>query len=123
MVDERFEVSHAGPVTVVSIALPVSMDSAVFDRLNDQLDNVFGAAGGPDARFVLDLSGVAYMGSSALGLLVNVRQRVRQSGGQLVLCGLSPRMLEVFRTCCMEKLFRIVRTRSEAVAALKGSAA
>jgi anti-anti-sigma regulatory factor len=47
--------------------------------------------------------------------MVNVRQRVKEARGRLVLCGLSPRLLQIFKTCCMERLFKIVRSRDEAI--------
>jgi len=46
---------------------------------------------------------------------VNLRHRTKKAGGKLVLCGLAPRLIEIFRTCCMERLFTITRTRPEAV--------
>jgi len=113
MGQEFFELAQAGPAQVVSLRLPQAMDSSQFDRLNDELLTLLGAQ--PQGQWVLDLSGVSYMGSSALGLMVNVRQRVKQAGGQLVLCGLSPRLLQVFKTCCMERLFRIAKTREQAL--------
>ena len=67
------------------------------------------------AAWVLDLSALAYVGSSVLGLMVNVRQRVKQAGGQLVLCGLSDQLLQIFHTCSLERLFVISRSMQEAV--------
>lgn len=116
MSDEFFHVAEAGPVHVVSLYLPQSMDSKEFDRLNEQMLGIFGAR--PEGRWVLDLSGLYYMGSSALGLMVNIRQRILQAGGRLVLSGLSPRLLQIFKTCCMERLFVIARSTGEALRAL-----
>ena len=113
MADDFFQVSQVGSASVVSLTLPETTDSNEFDRLNEDILVVF--ADRPGGNWVLDVTGLDYMGSSALGLLVNIRQRVIQSGGQLVLCGLSPQLLRVFRTCCMERLFRISKTRAEAV--------
>jgi anti-anti-sigma regulatory factor len=48
-------------------------------------------------------------------LLVNLRQRIKAGGGQLELSSLSPQLVEVFRTCCLERLFTIRRTRAEAL--------
>ena len=41
---------------------------------------------------MLDLTDVVYMGSSVLGLMVNVRQTIKSAGGKLVLCGMSERL-------------------------------
>jgi stage II sporulation protein AA (anti-sigma F factor antagonist) len=116
MSDDYFHVSQVGGVQIVALKLPESTDSNEFDRINEQLLDVFG--GGPRGRWVVDLSGLHYMGSSALGLMVNIRQRILQSGGDLVLCGLSPQLLRIFRTCCMERLFRISKTQADALRAI-----
>lgn len=118
MGQEFFELTQKESASIVSLRLPEAMDSSQFDRLNDEMLTLFGSQ--PQGRWVLDLSGVSYMGSSALGLMVNIRQRVKQAGGQLVLCGLSPRLLQVFKTCCMERLFRVARTLDQALWYLGG---
>jgi anti-anti-sigma factor len=113
MPDDFFIVSLEGPVQVVALSLPTTLDSSEFDRLNEEMLTLFGNH--PEGRWVLDLSGLSYMGSSALGLMVNIRQRIKQAGGRLVLCGLSPRLVQIFRTCCMERLFTIAKNRAEAL--------
>ena len=55
-----------------------------------------------------------------LGLMVNMRQHVVQGSGKLVLCCLSPRLMEVFRACSLERLFTITKSRAEALNALGG---
>jgi len=111
---ELFHLSRSDSVNVVELTLPHALDIQEFDRLNDAMLEVVRAE--PDGHWVLDLSRLSYMGSAALGLLVNLRQQIKQSGGRLVLCGLSAELMHIFRTCCMEKLFRIVKSRKEAVA-------
>ena len=103
-------------VRVVELSLPQQLDSDEFDRLNESLLAEFGKR--PAGRWVLDLTGLSYMGSSALGLKVNLRQRVRDGGGRLALCGMSPRLLQVFRTCSLERLFVIKSERADAVRAV-----
>ena len=94
---------------MIELLLPDSIDPLEFDRLNDAILAVLD--GGADKGWVLDLSHVTYMGSAMLGLMVNLRHRVKKAGGKLALCGLSQRLHEIFRTCCMERLFIIARTR------------
>lgn len=57
------------------------------------------------------------MGSAMLGLLVNVRQRVKAARGKLVLCGLSPQLASIFQACCMDRLFTTARDRARALIA------
>ena len=107
--------TKAGTVNIIDLTLPHTLDIEEFDRLNEAILGLIRAE--PEGQWVLDLSQLSYMGSAALGLLVNLRQQIKQSGGRLVLCGLSPQLLHVFKTCCMERLFRIVKSRKDAIAA------
>jgi stage II sporulation protein AA (anti-sigma F factor antagonist) len=117
MVDAYFQISSTDAAQVISLRLPTAIDSNDFDRLNEELLAAFDTR--RDGAWVLDVSGVTYMGSSVLGLLVNIRQRALQSGGQLILCGLSPALLRIFRTCCMERLFHITRNQADALRMLR----
>ena len=120
--DELLKVSTLGPIRLVELFLPNDLDSSEFDRLNDGLVDVFTPAEGEDqqgARWIIDLTHVAYLGSAGLGLLVNIRQRVKSANGQLALCQMNPRLHQIFRTCSLERLFTITRTREDAVRALR----
>ena len=113
MSDSLFMVVQEGTVNILELRIPAHLDSGEFDRLNDA---VLGAlAARADGRWVLDLTSLTYAGSSLLGLMVNARQRVLEAGGRLALCGLSPRLMRIFTTCCLERLFDIRTTRAEAI--------
>ena len=113
MVTDLFHLTEDGSIRILELSLPMSIDSAEFDRLNESVLELLGRE--PGAGWVLDLTKVAYMGSAVLGLMVNIRQAVMKAQGKLVLCGLSDRLLRIFETCCMERLFRIVPQRAEAI--------
>ena len=120
MASDLFTISKDGPVNVVVLTLAEVPDNSDLDRLNESLlGTLSGPSGSAGGSWVIDLSNLSYAGSAVLGLLVNFRQRVRQAGGRLVLCGLSPRLLQIFRTCSLERLFRITVTRPDAVSAAK----
>ena len=110
-----YRLSKVGTVNVIDLTLPHALDIEEFDRLNEAVLELI--RGEPEGQWVLDLSQLSYMGSAALGLLVNLRQQIKQSGGRLVLCGMSPQLVHIFKTCCMERLFKIVKSRADAVAA------
>ncbi|HWB53970.1 MAG TPA: STAS domain-containing protein [Tepidisphaeraceae bacterium] len=112
-----YRIGEVGDVRVVELFLRESLDEMEFDQLNEaMLSSVDTQANG---SWVLDLTGSSYMGSAVLGLLVNVRQRIKQGHGGLVLCGLSSRLEEIFQACCMERLFLIVKSREDAVEMIK----
>ena len=108
-----YRIHNERSASVLELDLPDQIDTAEFDRLNESLLGEL--EGKPAGNWIIDLSHVNYMGSAMLGLIVNLRQQIKNIQGQLVLCGLSPRLLGIFRTCCMERLFTIVRTREEAL--------
>jgi anti-anti-sigma factor len=116
MSNDYFQISQNGSTRVVALRIPPSVDSRDFDMLNDELLLALDVQ--PGGAWIIDVSGVTYMGSSALGLMVNIRQRVLKSRGKLVLCGLSPQLLRIFHTCCMERLFHITKNQAEALEAI-----
>ena len=116
MASDFFRIVQDPAVTVIELFIPEQLDSSEFDRINEGLLAAF--SGKAHGQWVLDLSNLTYVGSSVLGLMVNIRQRVKLAGGRLALCGMSQRLLRVFQTCCLERLFVIKSDRAEAVKAL-----
>jgi anti-anti-sigma factor len=106
-----FRIHNHGSINVLELELPDQIDSAEFDRLNESLLGTLESTAG---TWIIDLSRVSYMGSAMLGLIINLRQQINNMRGTLVLCGLSQRLVGIFRTCCMERLFTIARTRDDA---------
>jgi anti-anti-sigma factor len=114
-----FRVTDAVAIRVVELTLPETLDVDEFDRLNESLLREFSDRQG---RWILDMASVDYIGSAVLGMMVNIRQHVKGTSGQLILCGMSPRLLDIFKACAMERLFIIARTRQEAVLRFGGGA-
>ena len=91
----------------------MAFDGVEFDNLNEALLELIEAK--PAARWVIAFDQVEHTGSALLGVMVNIRQRVRATDGQLILCGLSPRLLDILRACSMERLFVSAKSRDEAL--------
>lgn len=66
-------------------------------------------------RVLLDFTNVDHLSSAALGMLINANNRIRQKNGQLRLCKIRPQILEVFAITKLNKLFRILSSRDEAL--------
>ena len=107
-----YRIESSNSAQVIELTLPQVLDSAEFDELNEAMLSTISERKGD--RWVIDLGHVDYMGSAMLGLMVNLRQQIKSAGGRLVLCSMPPSLLQIFRTCCMERLFTIARTREEA---------
>ena len=116
MGSQYVNVTQTGTVRVLELSLPDSLDSDAFDRLNEDVREALSKSS--TGKWILDLSNTSYMGSSVLGLMINIRQIAKDTGNRLVLCGLSARLTQIFHTCCLERLFTITKTRDEAVRSL-----
>ena len=56
---------------------------------------------------ILDLSGVPYMDSAGMGLLINHYVHCQNHGGQMVAVGVSTRVLELFKMTKVDAIIRI----------------
>src|SRR5919205_259429 len=66
-------------------------------------------------RLLLDFANVDHLSSAALGMLINANNRIKQKNGQLRLANIKPQIFEVFVITKLNKLFRILPTRPEAL--------
>ena len=67
-------------------------------------------------KLLLDFSAVDHLSSAALGMLINANNKIRESNGQLRLTNIKPQIMEVFVITKLNKLFRILPSRAEALA-------
>lgn len=62
------------------------------------------------SRLLIDLTEVVYINSGGLRCLVSAWRRARQQEGGLSLCGLNPRLSEIFDMVGFDKVFDIYPT-------------
>lgn len=74
---------------------------------------------GGESRLVGDLSGLDYVSSAGLRVLLEVARAAAKSGGGLSLFGLKERVREVFEVVGLESLIPLFATKAEALAKLK----
>jgi anti-sigma B factor antagonist len=67
-------------------------------------------------KLLLDFRTVDHLSSAALGMLINANNRIRQKNGQLRLTNIKPQIMEVFEITKLNRLFRILPGRAEALA-------
>lgn len=71
-------------------------------------------------RVVLDCSGLDYISSSGMGVLMGALQEFRTKDGDIKVVGLSRRVFQTFELLGFTKLFEIYDARREAIAAFRG---
>ena len=70
----------------------------------------------PTPLTILDLSGVPYMDSAGMGVVVNFHVHCQNKGGRLIAAGVSPRILELFKITRVDKVIAMAPTCDEAEA-------
>lgn len=108
--DVQLSTEDVGTRTVVRVDGEIDVVSA--DRLRERV-SLLVSDGRTD--LVVDLSGVGFMDSTGLGVLVGTLKRVRTAGGRLVLVVGSERLLKVFRITGLQQVFTIHPTLAEAL--------
>ena len=67
-------------------------------------------------KLLLDFATVDHLSSAALGMLINANKKIKEKNGQLRLANIKPQILEVFVITKLNKLFKILPNREEALA-------
>jgi anti-sigma B factor antagonist len=99
-----------GEATVVHVGGDLDVYTA--PRLKETLDKALAGR-----RLVLDLSGVGFIDSTALGVLAGALQLSQSSGGDLRLVVGDPFLLKIFRITAFEGMFSIYPQLEDALSA------
>ena len=111
ILDARVSISRFGSDCFV-IAAGGELDLYTSERLHEKIADALEQGG---RRLLVDLTGVSFMDSTALGVLVNAAKALRSSGGQLVLVADDPRVTRVFEITGLQRVFRVESSLPEAV--------
>ena len=71
------------------------------EELGERFDNVVQEAGG---KVVIELSGVKFMGSQGIRLLLNARRSQQTKDQDLAVTGLTPNLKRLFRTTGLDRV-------------------
>lgn len=109
-----FAQEQAGDVTVVR--LTGRLDSSTAPPAESSFARVLD---GDPPRLAIDLSGLEYISSAGLRVLLVVAKKVQQAKGKIVLFGLLPNVREVFAISGFDKILTIQADAAAAVAAAR----
>ncbi len=76
------------------------------------------AASGPVHTVIFNFSGLEYMNSSGIGLLVTLLIRARRQRQRLLACGLSEHYRQIFELTRLNEAIGIFNTQGDALAAV-----
>jgi anti-sigma B factor antagonist len=109
----RLNISQNKDVAVVEFTESKILDEMNITEIGTALRAMVEAKDRP--KILLDFSNVDHLSSAALGMLIDVNNRLRQANGQLRLANIRPQIMEVFVITKLNRLFRISPTRAEAL--------
>jgi anti-anti-sigma factor len=103
-----------GDVTVVTVDV-AELDAGNVDELRGALAPVLESC----TKLVLDLGRVQFIDSRGCGAIVTCQKRLSPAGGDLKLCGVTPKVRMVFDLIRMQNVCEILETREAAVQAFR----
>ena len=116
MLKPSVQVHNVDGILVAEFWECLRLDPAPVQDLRKDYEAHLQRRGRPE--LVVDLSGVGFAGSAALGNFVALHRLVRQRGGRIVFCNVDPTVAEVFRASKLESLFDFVTDREAALRAI-----
>jgi anti-anti-sigma factor len=94
----------------VVLSVTGRVDAATSPDLEEVVNRYIGRG---CSRLIFDFSGLEYISSAGLRVLISARKQLVPSGGTIVLVGLRPFVREVFDMTGFSKIFTIYQTLDE----------
>lgn len=85
------------------------------DECRDLIQLVQEACDENNANIVFDLSDLRIMNSTGLNVLINSLTQARKAGGEVVICGLSKKINQLFIITKLNTIFQVTDTEEEAL--------
>jgi anti-sigma B factor antagonist len=103
-VDQDFQIEERARTVPPVIAVSGEIDVATAPQLRECLHGVVARG---ESTIVLDLLGVTFLDSTALGVLVGALKRCRELGGDLHVVVADPRIMKIFEITGLTNVFTI----------------
>jgi anti-sigma B factor antagonist len=105
-------------VRIVEFTYNKILDEANISQIGSTLNSMIDEQDQP--KILLDFATVDHLSSAALGMLINANNRIKQRNGQLRLANIKPQIFEVFVITKLNKLFKILPSRDDAMKSFSG---
>ncbi|MGE3818439.1 MAG: STAS domain-containing protein [Isosphaeraceae bacterium] len=114
MLKPRVEIQNVNGILVAEFWDCLRLDQGAVQDLRPKYEAHLKDGGRP--LVVVDLLGVGFAGSSALGHFVALQRVARAKNGRVIFCNVDPTVFEVFRVSKLDPLFTFVADRAGALA-------
>lgn len=109
----RLHIVDHKDIKIVSFIENKILDEANITEIGAALTSLVEARERP--KMMLDFQNVDHLSSAALGMLINVNQKIKLQSGELRLVNIKPQIIEVFMITRLNKLFKIFPNREDAL--------
>ena len=106
-ISPKISVEYAGQATIVTFTEEKILEDKDIQALEKSIMGVIEQSSG--LNLVLDFSGVKFLSSAVLGLLIKLSKRIYEQDGQLRLCSINTKIYEIFRITRLTKIFDIYK--------------
>lgn len=110
-------VSDAKGVRIVEFTHNKILDEANIKEIGDAILALVEEREQP--KILIDFASVDHLSSAALGMLININSKVKARNGYLRLANIKTSIREVFVITKLDKLFKILGSREEALASFE----
>ena len=107
-------VSDAKDVRIVEFTNNKILDEANIKEIGDAILSLVDERETP--KLLIDFGNVDHLSSAALGMLININSKVKAKNGYLRLANIRSTIRDVFVITKLDKLFKILPTREDALA-------
>ena len=83
-----------------------------FDKFKEEIAKV---VEGGYRKVILDMSGVPWINSTGLGILITGYHSIKAAEGSMMICSVKERVLSIFYISQLENIFDVYETREEAL--------
>ena len=118
----RLELKQTRIADVVVITVSGRVDHANAEQFRTLLWPLLASCAASRDRLVLELSGLEYISSAGLRVLMLASRDVKARDGTLVVCALQPIVREIFEISRFNIVFRVLPDRAAALAELRVAA-
>jgi anti-sigma B factor antagonist len=116
-IEDAYRTRSTDGVMVITFQQSHILDTVTIERMAARLKEQIDTAA--EERFLIDFERVAYLSSSALGMLIGMQRRVVQRKGHLKLAGINTEVMEVFRITKLDTVLDIYKDEASALEAFR----
>jgi len=116
-VKPKISVDYTEDAIIITFTSDKILEETDIQSLQESIMSVIEQAG--RIKLVLDFGNVRFLSSAVLGLLIRISKKVYECDGQLRLCGIDPKIYEIFKITRLAEIFDTHKDLADAVKSLR----